>query len=293
MFDFDLQLRFWRGMTDAMLHGTQATLAAASEMQDQLLAANAKSNSATAASRAPAASVPPVTSMFSMAGFPQARLPQAGLPPAMTSPLLWWLAPWQSAMSAMVPGKGATAATANPFAAINPFFDMTPWFAMWMRPPAASWPTLPQMMSMGNAATAWPGFNGPGLNGPASQLPWANWLSMWGQGPAAALGPMAAFWPWSAMGWTVMQTPLTAMMMSAGMPYKVASPSAKASTAAMDAAHAARQQMDKMYSAYRSDGGHAAAQIAMMPWTIAASLLDANPGNAAQTAKPGSKIVRH
>ena len=83
------------------------------------------------------------------------------------------------------------------------------------------------------------------------------------------------------------------MIMSAGMPYKVASPSAKASTAAMDAAHAAHQQMDKIYSAYRSDGGHAAAQIVMMPWTIAASFLETQPNSTPNRRKPGSKITRH
>ena len=113
-------------------------------------------------------------------------------------------------------------------------------------------------------------------------------FSMWGQIPAAPLGPLAYMWPWSTMGWAVMQTPWTAMMVSAGMPYKVASPTAKASTSAMDAAHAARQQMDKMYSAYRSDGGHAAAQIVMMPWALATSLLEAGT-----TSASTKKIVRH
>jgi hypothetical protein len=76
------------------------------------------------------------------------------------------------------------------------------------------------------------------------------------------------------MTWAYMQMPLTAMLMSSGMPYSVASPSAKASTAAMDAADAARQQLDKVYSAYRSDGGHAAAQLVILPWTLAATFMD-------------------
>jgi len=41
----------------------------------------------------------------------------------------------------------------------------------------------------------------------------------------------------------------------------------------MDAADAAREQMEKVYSTYRSDGGHAAAQIVALPWTMAASFM--------------------
>ena len=81
------------------------------------------------------------------------------------------------------------------------------------------------------------------------------------------------FWNWAASPWAFMQTPITAMMMQAGFPYDVASPSAKASTAAMDAADAARQQLDNVFSSYRSDGGHAAAQFAALPWALAASFM--------------------
>ena len=98
----------------------------------------------------------------------------------------------------------------------------------------------------------------------------------WGAArPGALPSAFAPFWPWPVMTWTYMQTPLMAMMMSAGMPFDVALPSAKASTAAMDATDAARQQLDNVFSAYRSDGGHAAAQIVTWPWTVAASFLDA------------------
>jgi hypothetical protein len=98
--------------------------------------------------------------------------------------------------------------------------------------------------------------------------------------PAAMFGP---FWNWAATPWTFMQTPLTAMMMSAGLPYNVASPSAKAGTAAMDAADAAHKQMEHVFSAYRSDSGYAAAQIMSLPWSVAASFManEPKPGRAA------------
>lgn len=81
------------------------------------------------------------------------------------------------------------------------------------------------------------------------------------------------------------------MMMSAGLPFAVASPSAKAGTAAMDAADAARQQMENMYSAYRSDGGHAAAQIATLPWAFAASLMTLDPANDHEPAPPTPAVA--
>lgn len=80
---------------------------------------------------------------------------------------------------------------------------------------------------------------------------------------------------WPAFTWTVYQLPMTAMIMSAGVPHSVASPAAKASAATLDAVDAAREQASRVFSAYRSDGGHASAQIlewpgmkmlAMLPW---------------------------
>lgn len=217
MFDFDLQLRFWRSVTDVMVHGAQAALAATSALQDQMLAPEAKPLQ-------PAPS--PVFAMF--------------------DPALWM---WGGADLAKAPAIAAFnpfAASpflpANPFMpATNPFTDVTPWMEIFMRQSADAWQTTP---------SAW------------GSVPQAN--------PAAMLAP---FWGWAASPWAFMQTPLTAMMMQAGLPYDVASPSAKAGTAAMDAADAARQQMDNVMAAYRSDGGHAAAQLVSMPWSFAASLM--------------------
>jgi hypothetical protein len=217
VFDFELQMRFWRSVTDVMVHGAQAALAATTAMQEQMMAPAAK--------------------------------PQQPEPPpmlAMFDPAMWM---WGGAGLA----KPAALAASNPFAALplmfdnpfmpatNPFTDMTPWMEIFMRQSADAWQMTP---------TPW------------GSIPQPN--------PAAMLAP---FWGWAASPWAFMQTPLTAMMMQAGFPYDVASPSAKAGTAAMDAADAARQQMDHVMAAYRSDGGHAAAQFAAMPWSFAASLM--------------------
>jgi hypothetical protein len=88
------------------------------------------------------------------------------------------------------------------------------------------------------------------------------WLSqyatLWSQSgffPAAPL-PAAAFWswPWRMMPWACYQSPLIVAMMSSGMPYSVASPAAKASTSAMDAAEALQEQWQLIIEAFRTDG---------------------------------------
>ena len=195
MFDFDLQMRFWRSVTDAMVHSTQATMAAASAWQDLVLAT-----------------------------------PGANKPDVPAAPVWPFLAPFP---------------VSNPwFPAARSLTDVSPWVEIFWRQSADMMPVT---------TTAWGSFPQPN--------------------PAAMFAP---FWGWAASPWAFMQTPLTAMMMQAGFPYAVASPSAKASTAAMDAADAARQQMDNVFASYRSDVGHAAARIVTLPWDMAASFMKAD-----------------
>lgn len=196
--DFNLQMRFWRSVTDAMLHSADAAFAAAAAWQDEVLSSDKKPQSF--AFEVPAAANP----------WPWLQVGQA----------------WMSAAAMPV----QTPQMPMPFA----FFSMMPYSMM------------PQV------ADFWRTFGSP--------------MAFAGRNP---------FWPWP-MAWATMQLPLTAMMVSAGVPYAVASPSAKASTAAMEAADAARQQIEKVYSAYRSDGGHAA-QLVAFPLTMAASFLSCEP----------------
>lgn len=57
--------------------------------------------------------------------------------------------------------------------------------------------------------------------------------------------------------------PMAYGMMCAGVPRSVAVPMAEANVAAADAAEAAKAQVNKTFSSYRSAGGHATAQIVM------------------------------
>ncbi len=72
-------------------------------------------------------------------------------------------------------------------------------------------------------------------------------------------------WAWPQPSWSMWQHPMTAALMAAGMPYSVASPTARANASAMDAADAARDGFNKAFSSYHSDGGHAAAHAAPKP----------------------------
>jgi hypothetical protein len=278
VFDFDLQMRFWRSLTDAMMHHTDAMLAASADWQNEVLAVAAKNP-------------PSATNSLSPVELGATPAPK---PKSASDDPVWWLGPswlqnmglqnmglqnpWQQAwqqLAAQLMGQPSAPSASllnpfdlnllgnspfapngtlgNPFAAMNPFLGNMPWMDMFWE------------QSMGARQTP------PNANGMLSFM-----------APSPLANPFAALFPWAVTPWSYMQMPLTTMFMQAGVPYAVASPSAKASTAAMDAAHAAQQQMEKVYSAYRSDGGHAAAQIITLPWTLAASFL-------APDSKPDAK----
>lgn len=76
---------------------------------------------------------------------------------------------------------------------------------------------------------------------------------------------MTAPWTLSPAAW-----PMAFVMMSSGVPQSVAWPAAEANAAAVDAAQAATEAVEQAFSSYRSDGGHAVAQVVMLP--IKASL---------------------
>lgn len=64
---------------------------------------------------------------------------------------------------------------------------------------------------------------------------------------------------WPQMSWSMYQAPMTAWLMAQGLPYEVAAPTARGNAASMDAADAAREGFNRVYSSFRTDGGHAAA----------------------------------
>jgi hypothetical protein len=93
-----------------------------------------------------------------------------------------------------------------------------------------------------------------GFAAPTSPMPNA-WATGWVEMMTAYSKAMPQF------SWTVFQGPMTAWLMAVGMPYSVAAPTARGNAASMDAVVAARQGIDKMYSSFRTDGGHAVAPV--------------------------------
>lgn len=113
---------------------------------------------------------------------------------------------------------------------VNWFGDWTP--AIYRQPEPPPQPDLMQSwLAMANACTAY-------WSGPQSATAF--------QPRALPMNPMlsAAVLPafWGMSPWTMYQGPMVAMMLSYGVPYAVAAPTARASTSAMDAADAACAQ---------------------------------------------------
>lgn len=69
---------------------------------------------------------------------------------------------------------------------------------------------------------------------------------------------------WPRASWNMFQTPMTAWLMSSGLPYAVAAPTARANAASMEAADAAREGFNRVFSSFRTDGGHASASVSVM-----------------------------
>ncbi|MGQ0457971.1 MAG: hypothetical protein ACT4OU_13035 [Hyphomicrobium sp.] len=68
---------------------------------------------------------------------------------------------------------------------------------------------------------------------------------------------MTSYWTLPAVSWSLYQGPLMMMLVGSGLPYAIAAPTARASTAALDAADAVRLQTINAFSSFRTDGGHA------------------------------------
>jgi hypothetical protein len=96
------------------------------------------------------------------------------------------------------------------------------------------------------------------------------WQDLAQHGTMAACGAGLSAWPnsatqsvWSATPWSIYQAPMMAMMLSYGVPYSVAAPTARASTSAMDAADAAYTQWQLVFG---SPAKTNARPPAMPPW---------------------------
>lgn len=73
---------------------------------------------------------------------------------------------------------------------------------------------------------------------------------------------LAMMWaaPWR-LDMPLVATPMVAWMVAAGIPRSVAEPTAKANLAAMDAAQTTIESVQQVFASYRSESGHAAAQV--------------------------------
>lgn len=133
----------------------------------------------------------------------------------------------------MTSGTGAAPAPQTPMQAWGTQAAGLPFWPMFSAgtAPAASAPVAwpgDQMQSWNAAMNAWQQFLTP-----AAMSPFAAAVPAW-QASAEAM--------WSVTPWSFYQAPLMAMMLSHGVPYSVAAPTARASTSAMDCADAACTQ---------------------------------------------------
>lgn len=228
VYDADLHWRFIRSAADAMFQCAELSLAATKIWQDQ--AAVALNPHAKPTQRHAPIPTDPITAWAW--AFDALRTPVNTQQASFS--------PWQLPSSSAAP---------NVFMAA-----MNPWAFL---------------ISANNPATR-PSTN---IYTPPFGLPFANPFSNQNfgastptTGPEFWLGMMQSFWSLPAMSWSMYQSPIAAMMVSAGMPYAMALPASRASTSALDAAEAARQQALKVFSAYRSDGGHASTQVIEWPF---------------------------
>lgn len=269
-----------RGACDAMFECMQASLAVAQIWQDQVL--NAATSMSIPESGSRSSSAPPATQAF----------PPAAARGALGGPFQAW--EWAFDMFNVKESAAVKAASLDPVPVS--WMPMMAMMAPWMSaPPVAATPTAFGMAPFGmgfgfpmaaNPFAAWfapfaPTMKASGLPPMMAGLS-GNPFAAAFQYPSKAFDPahfsatmegmVRAYWSMPAMPWSLCQMPMTAMFISAGIPYAVAAPAARASAAALDAADAARLQAIKAldaYSTYRSDGGHASAQIITWPYDSA------------------------
>ncbi len=189
------------------------------------------------------------------AGTPQPQLPL--FDSNALNPFMWWANVLSNAQPMKSPAADFGAG----------FFQFAPQFSQPFAQPAASLFANPfanqfanPLAPMGQGNFGFPNFASPPWNNPWNNA-WTEMMQSW-------------FWAWPQSSWALFQNPMTAMLMSTGMPYSVAEPTARANAASMAAADAARQSFNNMYSSFQSGGGHAFVplemwgkfmQMAMMP----------------------------
>lgn len=100
---------------------------------------------------------------------------------------------------------------------------------------------------------------------PNPWIPFA-WAGVPASAPqAAAVNPFAAWFEMMSFRGPPTAWPMAFMMLTVGVPRNVAWPTAAANAAALDAVELARKSLESAFASYRTDGGHASAQISWGP----------------------------
>lgn len=143
---------------------------------------------------------------------------------------------WQERLNQQLDHTVPGSVQADDWIAAQPFSAFHMWLSYWE---AATTPTHPAPLA--NIWSAWTPTPPVGTPFPFGQADWSAFLPFWQAMP---------------MPWSFYQAPLMAMMLTYGVPYSVAAPTARASTCAMDAADAACTQWRQMLAS-TNDSGHA------------------------------------
>lgn len=134
---------------------------------------------------------------------------------------------WQSSVNDELVNTFHATTSPPPSTNIDPFSLWQSWFDCWTN-------STPAPRTNNSIADAWQAWANPASTAMVAGA------SMW-----PSLTPNAF---WNASPWSFYQGPFMAMMLSYGVPYSVAAPTARASTCAMDAADAACAQWRSMFN---------------------------------------------
>ena len=179
----------------------------------------------------------------------------------------------QNAMQAFDDADSTT--TVPPVASPLDPFGVLSWWPAFVPAPSAMAVATPPVFSWGQvwpAMQMWPGFSSND-----DQNPWsaafgaASGFNQMTANSFAAADMVKSFWPaaaWQPFSWTMYKWPMTAMMVSAGVPHAVASPAADAGMATMDAVDAAREQASLIFAFFGGDTTERATQSNAWPMAM-------------------------
>lgn len=160
------------------------------------------------------------------------------------------LGAWQNHISNQLDGSAQRAAAIS-----SPYEQGLEWWTSLFFPSLKAKPAAPAdfgaaFFQFAPMRTLHNGFDPLGMFNPLNAFGAAppaitqGWTAVWFDVMSAYSRAMPQF------SWTMMQGPMTAWLMSAGLPYAVAAPTARGNTASLQAAAAARKGLDSTYANY-------------------------------------------